>query len=270
MHCLSPQPIKDTSFELAGPIVRATRSPPQQPTELTHCTARVCIPKKKLEYPRRRYVNLSLTCLNSVDPEDDAIPIEPRTFDLNARGQGPQLFAVSLPLVLATRALDIDIAPEVPEDTAPPCGHPIASFAAQKLETSIIHGNTTVCLGIQTPRKNRFLLDRIPDVQWVNLIVLGWHLASFQSWNSKRPRNAGGFVHSPAFWKRRPESAMNQNTTWLEWCCIALPKRIRTKRALCELCEQARATMGLYYRASAFEHRERTASLWIKFLMSNG
>ncbi|CAG7966933.1 unnamed protein product [Penicillium salamii] len=53
----------------------------------------------------------------------------------------------------------------------------------------------------------------------------------------QRPRNAGGFVHSPAFWKQRPEGAMNQNTTWHEWCCIALPKRIRTKRALCELYE---------------------------------
>ncbi|CAG8080358.1 unnamed protein product, partial [Penicillium nalgiovense] len=42
----------------------------------------------------------------------------------------------------------------------------------------------------------------------------------------QRPRNAGGFVHSPAFWKQRPEGAMNQNTTWHEWCCIALPKRI--------------------------------------------
>ena len=84
MYCHSPQPIKDTSFELAGPIVRVTRSPPQQPTELIYCTARVCVPKRKLEYPRRRYVNLSLTCLNSTDPEDDAISIEPRTFDHNA------------------------------------------------------------------------------------------------------------------------------------------------------------------------------------------
>ncbi|CAG8876390.1 unnamed protein product [Penicillium salamii] len=42
------------------------------------------------------------------------------------------------------------------------------------------------------------------------LIVLGWHLASFQSWNSKRPRNTGGFVHSPALWKQRLESAVNQ------------------------------------------------------------
>jgi hypothetical protein len=99
MHCHSPQPIKDTSFELAGPIVRATRSPPQQLTELIYSTGRVCIPKRKLEYPRRRYVNLSLTCLNSTDPEDDAISIEPRTFGHNTRGQGPQLFAVSLPLV---------------------------------------------------------------------------------------------------------------------------------------------------------------------------
>ncbi|CAG7991029.1 unnamed protein product [Penicillium nalgiovense] len=60
----------------------------------------------------------------------------------------------------------------------------------------------------------------------------------FRSWNSKRPRNAGGFLLSPTFLKQRPESAMNQNTTWHEWCCIALPKRIRTKRALCELYEQ--------------------------------
>jgi hypothetical protein len=31
-----------------------------------------------------------------------AIPIEPRTFDHNARAQGPQLFAVSSSLVLTT------------------------------------------------------------------------------------------------------------------------------------------------------------------------
>lgn len=28
-------------------------------------------------------------------------------------------------------------------------------------------GQTTVYLGIRTPRKNRFLVDRIPGVQWV-------------------------------------------------------------------------------------------------------
>ncbi|CAG7936738.1 unnamed protein product [Penicillium olsonii] len=31
---------------------------------------------------------------------------------------------------------------------------------------------------------------------------------------------------------------MNQNTTWHEWCCIALSKRIRTQRVLCNLYEQ--------------------------------
>ena len=70
--------------------------PPQQSTELIYCTTSVCIPKRKREYPRRRYVNLSLTCLNSTDPEDDAISIEP-TFDHNAQAQGPQLFAVLCP-----------------------------------------------------------------------------------------------------------------------------------------------------------------------------
>ncbi|KAJ5695331.1 hypothetical protein N7455_001763 [Penicillium solitum] len=44
-----------------------------------------------------------------------------------------------------------------------------------------------------------------------------------------------GFVHSPAFQKQQPESAVTQNTTQREWCCIALPKRIHTKRALCKL-----------------------------------
>ena len=73
MHCHSPQPIKDASFELAGSIVHVTRSPPQQPTELIYCTASVCIPKRKGEYLHRRYVNLSLTCLNPTDPEDDMI-----------------------------------------------------------------------------------------------------------------------------------------------------------------------------------------------------
>ncbi|CAG8118047.1 unnamed protein product, partial [Penicillium salamii] len=99
-------------------------------------------------------------------------------------------------------------------------------------------GRVVMCVGIRTPRKNSVLVDRIPGVQWVILIVLGWHLASLQSWNSKRPRNAGGFVDSSAFWKQRSESAVNQNTTWHEWCCIALPKRIRTQRALCKLYEQ--------------------------------
>ena len=71
MHCHSRQPIEDTSFGLAGPIVCSTRPPPQQPTELIYCTPSVCVSKGKREYPRRRYVNLSLTCLT--DPEDDAI-----------------------------------------------------------------------------------------------------------------------------------------------------------------------------------------------------
>lgn len=33
---------------------------------------------------------------------------------------------------------------------------------------------------------------------------------------------------------------------------------------------KAQATMGLYHRISAFEHRERLTSLWIEFLASNG
>ena len=96
MHCHLHQPIKDTSFALAGHGVYAKMPPPQQSTELIYCTTSVCIPKRKREYPRRRYVNLSLTCLNSTDPEDDAISIEP-TFDHNAQAQGPQLFAVLCP-----------------------------------------------------------------------------------------------------------------------------------------------------------------------------
>jgi hypothetical protein len=47
--------------------------PSQQPTELIYCTASVCIPNRKREYSRRIYVNLSLICLNSTDPEVDAI-----------------------------------------------------------------------------------------------------------------------------------------------------------------------------------------------------
>jgi hypothetical protein len=62
-------------------------------------------PKRKREYPRRNYVSLSLTCLNSTDPEDDAIPLEP-TLDHNARAQGPQLLAVPSSLVLATRTCE--------------------------------------------------------------------------------------------------------------------------------------------------------------------
>jgi hypothetical protein len=97
MHCHSHQPIKD---------VYAKMHSPKQPTELIYCTARVCIPKKKLEYPRRTYVNLSLTCLNSTDPEKDAIPTESRTFDNNVRAQESQLFAVSSSLVLATKTCE--------------------------------------------------------------------------------------------------------------------------------------------------------------------
>ena len=49
-------------------------------------------------------MNPNLTCLP--DPEDDAILKEPRTFDHNARAQGPQLFAASLSLDLATRTCE--------------------------------------------------------------------------------------------------------------------------------------------------------------------
>ena len=103
MHCHSHQPIEDTSFGLAGQGVYVKMPPPQQTTELIYCAAFVCIPKRKREYPRCRYVNLSLTVWNSTDLEDDAIPIEPRSSGHNARAQGPQLFAVSWSLVLATR-----------------------------------------------------------------------------------------------------------------------------------------------------------------------
>lgn len=37
-------------------------------------------------------------------------------------------------------------------------------------------------LGIRTPSKDSLLVAWIPGVQWVTLIVLGWHLASFQAW----------------------------------------------------------------------------------------
>ncbi|KAK9847220.1 hypothetical protein MYU51_019717 [Penicillium brevicompactum] len=57
----------------------------QQPTDLIYCTTSVCV------FPRYS-ANIRVA--------------EPRTFDHNARGQGPQLFAVSLPLVLAIRAFD--------------------------------------------------------------------------------------------------------------------------------------------------------------------
>ncbi|KAK9847930.1 hypothetical protein MYU51_017401 [Penicillium brevicompactum] len=92
----------------------------QQPTDLIYCTASVCV------FPRDS-ANIRVA--------------EPRTIDHNTRTQESQVFTVSSSLVLAARALNIDIAPEVPEDTSPPCGHPIASFAAQKLETSILHDN---------------------------------------------------------------------------------------------------------------------------------
>jgi hypothetical protein len=48
-----------------------------------HLVEIISLPERKLEYPRPRCVNLSLTYLT--DPKDDAISIEPRTFDHNAR-----------------------------------------------------------------------------------------------------------------------------------------------------------------------------------------
>ncbi|KAI3097977.1 hypothetical protein CBS147333_9215 [Penicillium roqueforti] len=74
-------------------------SPSQQPSELIYCTASVCV------FPRDS-ANIRVA--------------EPRTIDHNTRAQESQLFTVSSSLVLAARALNIDIAPEVPEDTAPP------------------------------------------------------------------------------------------------------------------------------------------------------
>ena len=166
MHCHSPQPINHTSFELAGQIVRATRSPLQQPTELIYCAVRVFSPKRKLEYPRRRCVNLSLTCLNSTNPEDDAISIETRARTTAlCRLFVPSLSHQNMWVIDYVADLQaMDIAPEVPEDIASPlvistkpwpthwprprrfkprsinkakkkraskrCGHPIASFAA--------------------------------------------------------------------------------------------------------------------------------------------
>ncbi|KAJ5827548.1 hypothetical protein N7447_004311 [Penicillium robsamsonii] len=55
-----------------------------QPTELIYCAGSVCIPNRKHEYLRRRRCDLNKT-------ED---------IDHNARAQGPQLFAVSVSLVL--------------------------------------------------------------------------------------------------------------------------------------------------------------------------
>jgi hypothetical protein len=63
MHCHSRQLINDTSCGLTGQSVYAKMRPPQQPIQLTYCTASVSIPKRKGEHPRRRYVSLILTCL---------------------------------------------------------------------------------------------------------------------------------------------------------------------------------------------------------------
>ena len=82
-------------------------------------------------------------------------------------------------------------------------------------------GSTTVCVGIRTPRKNnKFLVDRIPGVQWVILMSSVGISRLFNPETPKDPRNAGGFVYSPAFWKQRPEGAVNQNTTWHESCAL--------------------------------------------------
>ncbi|CAG8094981.1 unnamed protein product, partial [Penicillium nalgiovense] len=39
--------------------------PPQQPTELIYCTASVCIPKRKREYPRRRTKDIRPQCTSA-------------------------------------------------------------------------------------------------------------------------------------------------------------------------------------------------------------
>ncbi|CAG8272995.1 unnamed protein product [Penicillium salamii] len=83
MHSHSRQPIKHTSFGLAGQSVYAKMPLPQQPTELIYCAAPACIPKAKLEYIRRRRSRT-----------EDNRP--------QAREQGPQLYAISSSLVLAT------------------------------------------------------------------------------------------------------------------------------------------------------------------------
>ncbi|OQE45722.1 hypothetical protein PENNAL_c0624G02395, partial [Penicillium nalgiovense] len=90
-------PIKDTSFGLAGQGVYAKTPPPQQPTELIYCAASMCIPKRKREYRRRR-TDIRPQCTSA------------RTATL----------CRSSSLGLATRTFNIDIAPEGPEDTAPP------------------------------------------------------------------------------------------------------------------------------------------------------
>ncbi|KAI2704643.1 hypothetical protein CBS147333_9747 [Penicillium roqueforti] len=65
MYCHSRQPIEDTSFGLAGPIVCSTRPPPQQPTELIYCTPSVYVSKGKREYPRRRTEEIRPQCTSA-------------------------------------------------------------------------------------------------------------------------------------------------------------------------------------------------------------
>jgi len=71
------------------------------------------------------------------------------------------------------------------------------------------------CLDIRSPRKNSLLVGRVPGVQWVIIIVLGWHLASLQSRNSERPENAGGFV-----WLDGRRAIPSQTARWLVQVCV--------------------------------------------------
>jgi hypothetical protein len=62
MYCHSRQPIKDTSFGLAGQSVYAKMSSLQL-TELIYCTALVWIPKAKARISTLQVCDLSLNCL---------------------------------------------------------------------------------------------------------------------------------------------------------------------------------------------------------------
>ena len=63
-------------------------------------------------------------------------------------------------------------------------------------------GRVLMCVGIRTPRKNSFLVDRIPDVQWVILIILDSHLTSFDAWQLDRNRNE--LIFQSGSWRTIP------------------------------------------------------------------
>ncbi|OQE49447.1 hypothetical protein PENNAL_c0544G07202 [Penicillium nalgiovense] len=165
---------------------------PQQPTELIYCAAPACIPKAKLEYIRRR--------------TEDNRP--------QAREQGPQLYAISSSLVLATEHLSVqtfvlhntntitDVHATVHRSSPAAPEHPSRGPIA---ESEITPSGTT------TRAPSRLLPSTSPPSYHERRSV-----GSSRAFDSQKLAGAP----SVAFSKRQPEIATNRYnimSTWREW-----------------------------------------------------